>query len=282
MPSRRRPAGGVRPVTPTVIAIDRGGSALRLFAARGGRVIAQWRGPTRPLPALKAWLETWGRRRGWPRADRLIVGSKGIWTRAERRVWARRWSGLAKSVSVYSDVELGHHAVLGTRPGVTLVAGTGSMAIKRDARGRWVRAGGLGPRRGDEGSGWWIGRESLIRAGRAVPADPSPAEVRRVAARARRVLAGRSARDTGLQQDAADRLVALVMSVRPDRRHPVVLAGSLFNNRLFRRRVEKALRERSGLLCRRAEENPARRAAARPGQFPVGAPPSMPRRGARK
>ena len=30
-------------MTPTVIAIDRGGSALRLFAARGGRVIAQWR-----------------------------------------------------------------------------------------------------------------------------------------------------------------------------------------------------------------------------------------------
>lgn len=269
-------------MTPTVIAIDRGGSALRLFAARGGRVIAQWRGPTRPLAALKAWLETWGRRRGWSRADRLIVGSKGIWTRAERLDWARRWSGLAKSVSVYSDVELGHHAVLGSRPGVTLVAGTGSMAIKRDARGRWVRAGGLGPRRGDEGSGWWIGRESLIRAGRAVPADPSPAEVRRVAARARRVLAGRSARDTGLQQDAADRLVALVMSLRPDRRHPVVLAGSLFNNRLFRRRVEKALRDRSGLLCRRAEENPARRAAARPGQFPAGAPPSIPRRGARK
>ena len=42
-----------------------------------------------------------------------------------------------------------------------LIAGTGSIAYGRDAEGRAARAGGWGYVLGDEGSGYWLGRQAL-------------------------------------------------------------------------------------------------------------------------
>jgi N-acetylglucosamine kinase-like BadF-type ATPase len=46
-------------------------------------------------------------------------------------------------------------------PGIVLIAGTGSIAYGRDGRYRAARAGGWGYVLGDEGSGYWIGRQAL-------------------------------------------------------------------------------------------------------------------------
>ena len=47
------------------------------------------------------------------------------------------------------------------RPGVVVIAGTGSIACGINDRGRFARAGGWGPTMGDEGSGSYIGRRAL-------------------------------------------------------------------------------------------------------------------------
>jgi N-acetylglucosamine kinase-like BadF-type ATPase len=46
-------------------------------------------------------------------------------------------------------------------PGAVLIAGTGSFAYGRDDTGRAARAGGWGYVLGDEGSGYWLGRQAL-------------------------------------------------------------------------------------------------------------------------
>lgn len=46
-------------------------------------------------------------------------------------------------------------------PGIVVIAGTGSIAYGRDAHGRAARAGGWGHVLGDEGSGFWLGRQAL-------------------------------------------------------------------------------------------------------------------------
>src|SRR5580658_4163225 len=56
------------------------------------------------------------------------------------------------SVRVTSDLELSLAAAVGDGPGVVLVAGTGSAAYGRNARGKTARAGGRGPWYSDEGS----------------------------------------------------------------------------------------------------------------------------------
>ena len=51
--------------------------------------------------------------------------------------------------------------------GIVVVAGTGSIAYGRDAHGRAARAGGWGHVLGDEGSGYWIGRQAMRAVVRA-------------------------------------------------------------------------------------------------------------------
>jgi len=53
---------------------------------------------------------------------------------------------------------------IGLKPGVLLIAGTGSIAIGRKQDGTMIRAGGWGPAFGDEGGGFWIGGEAIRAA----------------------------------------------------------------------------------------------------------------------
>lgn len=55
--------------------------------------------------------------------------------------------------------------------GVSLVAGTGSSCRFLSREGVRVACGGLGPQFGDEGSGYWIGREAIAAALRAETAQ---------------------------------------------------------------------------------------------------------------
>lgn len=69
--------------------------------------------------------------------------------------------GLARRLLADSDAEAALAAAHALGPGVVVIAGTGSIAYGRDPTGRRVRADGWGPVLGDEGSGYWIGREAL-------------------------------------------------------------------------------------------------------------------------
>jgi N-acetylglucosamine kinase-like BadF-type ATPase len=55
--------------------------------------------------------------------------------------------------------------------GISLVAGTGSSCRYLSRDGVWVTSGGLGPQFGDEGSGYWIGKEAIAAAMRAETAQ---------------------------------------------------------------------------------------------------------------
>ena len=47
-----------------------------------------------------------------------------------------------------------------------LIAGTGSILYYKDSKGKLMRVGGWGRHIGDEGSGYWIGKEALNRVTR--------------------------------------------------------------------------------------------------------------------
>jgi len=67
-------------------------------------------------------------------------------------------------IRVESDAFVAYAGALGLKPGVLLIAGTGSIAIGRKPDGSMIRVGGWGPHFGDEGSGFWIGREAVRAA----------------------------------------------------------------------------------------------------------------------
>jgi N-acetylglucosamine kinase-like BadF-type ATPase len=70
----------------------------------------------------------------------------------------------AVPVSVTSDIELAYRANFGNTEGVLIYAGTGSVAFTLGRDGKPFRIGGWGYLLGDEGAGYWIGREAIRAA----------------------------------------------------------------------------------------------------------------------
>lgn len=64
-------------------------------------------------------------------------------------------------VRVVHDIELGYYANFEVGDGILLYSGTGSVAMYIDDKAGPIRAGGWGYLLGDEGGGFWIGREAI-------------------------------------------------------------------------------------------------------------------------
>ena len=71
-------------------------------------------------------------------------------------------------ITVMGDQAIAHRAAFGLLPGVLVNAGTGSFAYGCNEKGDTARAGGWGPLISDEGSAFWIGREAVATALRAL------------------------------------------------------------------------------------------------------------------
>jgi glucosamine kinase len=101
------------------------------------------------------------------RADALVIGASGAGRSAEREELreALEAERVAWRVLVTSDAELARASAFEGGPGVLLIAGTGSIALARDANGEMRRVGGLGWRMGDQGSAYWIGASALEAVG---------------------------------------------------------------------------------------------------------------------
>lgn len=70
----------------------------------------------------------------------------------------------AARVQVVPDARIALAGALGGRPGVIVIAGTGSIAFGLNSKGETLRAGGWGWLLGDQGSGLDLGRSALKAA----------------------------------------------------------------------------------------------------------------------
>lgn len=163
--------------SPVVVGIDGGGTRTRaLVLDADGREMGVLDGPaglvdpTRPaagIPALEALIREAVGNEG-PLAA-LWVGLAGVGRESVRRSVEAALSvtGIAGVVGVGTDLEAALQDAHGGDPGILLVAGTGSAAVRRSPDGALVRSGGWGRLLGDEGSGYAIGLEGLRALTRA-------------------------------------------------------------------------------------------------------------------
>ncbi len=116
---------------------------------------------------LRGLLAEVAARAGVPLGEvrRTCVGISG-YSIAEVREWAAREVGerVGGEVEVCGDEEIALDAAFRGGPGILVIGGTGSIVVGRMADGAKDYGGGWGPGSGDEGSGFWIGREA-VRAG---------------------------------------------------------------------------------------------------------------------
>lgn len=73
--------------------------------------------------------------------------------------FARLFAG--KKYVLANDVKVGWAGSLGLKPGINIVAGTGSIAYGENAKGESARSGGWSTFFGDEGSCYWLGRRTM-------------------------------------------------------------------------------------------------------------------------
>ncbi|MEC0373088.1 BadF/BadG/BcrA/BcrD ATPase family protein [Paenibacillus chibensis] len=97
-----------------------------------------------------------------------VFGLAGLDTAYDRRIIEELVHEALASTQVQADRVVvdndGVAALLGASggdPGILIIAGTGSIVYGINAKGDSARAGGWGHRVGDEGSGYWIGKQGI-------------------------------------------------------------------------------------------------------------------------
>lgn len=158
-----------------VAGIDGGqSSTVAVIADERGRIIARGKagpadeigaGPesTRLRDALSAALEDAmrnGKLSPEVSFDAIVAGISGY----EGTIFGARPELPAARLRIMHDAPIAHAAALGGKPGVVVIAGTGSVAFARSGDGRELMAGGWGYLFGDEGSAFWIVRNAVAVA----------------------------------------------------------------------------------------------------------------------
>lgn len=173
---------------PVVLAVDSGGSGLRVVLASQGRARTAALVSGEPVrtgprgidaghlleqlvPMARQLLDEAGS--GPPRA--VAIGATGFATlgeqmRAELPAALGRELGVRR-VALVADAVTAYAGALGARAGAVVAGGTGLIAIGTDLK-NWRRADGWGHLLGDCGGGAWIGRAGLEAALRAHDGRP--------------------------------------------------------------------------------------------------------------
>ena len=163
----------------TLLGIDAGGTrTVCQVADATGRVLAEARGPGANLQSAgeleveKVLHQVIDQAQaaadaGPPSA--LCLGMAGVDRPNDaaivRSILAR--IGQRAHVLIVNDALIALEAGAPASPGIVVIAGTGSIAYGRDEQGHAARAGGWGYVLGDEGSGYWLGRQALRAVVRA-------------------------------------------------------------------------------------------------------------------
>jgi glucosamine kinase len=158
------------------LAIDAGGTKTECMLADDARVLARASAGTVKLmrvgeqvatAQLRGLMEEVATKAGVELREvtRSCFGLAGVSSGAVRG-WAERVMGglVSGVVEVCGDEEIALDAAFQGGVGILVIAGTGSNAIGRGVDERLVSAGGWGPVLGDEGSGFWIGLQSIRMA----------------------------------------------------------------------------------------------------------------------
>lgn len=149
------------------IGLDIGGTKTHGIRLRGGAITAEALAGSAnvqnvPVEAARACLGEVFARLGTEGVRRVVAGSGGIDTEADAAALRALISEHVPDavVDVVHDTRL-ILAAGAASEGIAVIAGTGSVAWGTDASGHEARSGGWGYLLGDEGSGYWVGREAV-------------------------------------------------------------------------------------------------------------------------
>nr|WP_160668969.1 BadF/BadG/BcrA/BcrD ATPase family protein [Pseudarthrobacter sp. ATCC 49987] len=183
MPPSADPGSPAAPATGAVIGLDIGGTKTRGVRFEDGKAVADEsvgssnvqnvsrEEAARNLAGLFARI-------GGGEVSQVYAGAGGIDTDDDAAALAALIAPHVPSarITVVHDSRL-LLAAGGASTGVAVIGGTGSAAWGRNSSGEEARAGGWGYLLGDEGSGYWLGREAVRHSLRRMNQGLEPDEL---------------------------------------------------------------------------------------------------------
>ena len=96
--------------------------------------------------------------------EAITLGLAGMDTKYDFQFFEKNVAGKlpAKKIYVRHDAEIALVGATGGKPGIIVIAGTGSAAGGRNRKGKYLRCGGWGYILGDEGSAYYLGKRALM------------------------------------------------------------------------------------------------------------------------
>ena len=160
-----------------VLGVDGGGSATRcvIMTTWGEALATAEAGPSNPITvgaekALSNILEAVDEASARCGVHEFLASRLGVAGTDRSRLRQELLEGMRGSfgdTAIVSDAASALAGGTGCRPGLVVIAGTGSIAYGENPLGETARAGGWGWRLGDEGSGYTIGLKAIMAALRA-------------------------------------------------------------------------------------------------------------------
>ncbi|HHM24361.1 MAG TPA: hypothetical protein ENJ23_04890 [Bacteroidetes bacterium] len=161
-----------------ILGVDGGGTkSLAVLARETGEVVATFqKGPANFQQIGEAGLQSLAEeilqeaeRSGGIRRDEIVlfvlglagVGRRDDHRRAEEALSRVNFSG---RILLTTDAYIALMGAFESRPGIIVIAGTGSICFGLDEEGELYRSGGWGYLLGDEGSGYFIGHQAILAA----------------------------------------------------------------------------------------------------------------------
>lgn len=148
-----------------ILGVDAGGTGTRAVVVEGGQVVE-----VIDIGSMNVVLHADSATRlaaliRRTRVDAAGLGLAGVQSETDARRVVQDLRALTDvPVAVTDDSEVALIGAFAGQPGIVVIAGTGSIACGRDESGAFLRIGGHGFLLGDEGGGYWIGREVLRAA----------------------------------------------------------------------------------------------------------------------
>ncbi len=157
-----------------VLGVDGGGTWTRCVVMQmDGRIVSRGRGgPSNPVTIgvdkaydniIEAVEMAW-KPLGTDGFKTSVLGLAGVARSKLRDMLAAKLPDYFGETLIVSDARSALAGATGCKPGVVVIAGTGSIAYGMNAVGEESRAGGWGWRLGDEGSGYTIGLNAVMAA----------------------------------------------------------------------------------------------------------------------
>jgi len=163
-------AGGTKTIA---VLADENANVIQTVKIGSGNVISL--GPAKITALIKNLLGEFSSKCGPEDITASTFAMAGVGRKNERQLLESILKdNHLRNFHIMTDAAIMHYSIFGSGEGLLIIAGTGTVCLVRSNNGKLNQLGGIGYLLGDEGGGYYIGRQAIKKALNASDAGNEP------------------------------------------------------------------------------------------------------------